>query len=339
MITRMRDPFGGTVHRSSNGSPGRAPVGGRSLPHQGRDLPGRMVRRAGGVRSCGRPEEGCRITGTQRDKLATDLKKKYEKGASIRALAESTGRSYGFVHRVLSETGVTLRGRGGATRTRRSRASGPLAAGESRPGLRARCASRRAEAPVDGVLGMMRGGPRGGRADLGEARDRRADLALRPPVPAAAAGFLTLTVVTARRRRDPDPGRAGRGHDRRRAAARPRHLSGWPRASPRSPSSRRSSGSATRWYSSRIGEGLILDLRRAVFEHVQRMPVAFFTRTRTGALVSRLNNDVIGAQRAFTSALSGVVTNVIQLALDARRDAHPVVAGHACWRWCCCRSS
>ena len=70
-----------------------------------------------------------------------------------------------------------------------------------------------------------------------------------------------------------------------------------------------------RYQSSRLGEGLILDLRRKVFEHVQRMPVAFFTRTQTGALVSRLNNDVIGAQRAFTSALSGVVTNVIALAL------------------------
>ncbi|EWM11881.1 ABC transporter [Kutzneria sp. 744] len=70
-----------------------------------------------------------------------------------------------------------------------------------------------------------------------------------------------------------------------------------------------------RWQSSRIGEGLIYDLRRTVFEHVQRMPVAFFTRTRTGALVSRLNNDVIGAQRAFTSSLSGLVTNVIQLVL------------------------
>ncbi len=74
-------------------------------------------------------------------------------------------------------------------------------------------------------------------------------------------------------------------------------------------------GLASRWQSSRIGEGLILDLRRAVFEHVQRMPVAFFTRTRTGALVSRLNNDVIGAQTALTSTLSGVVSNVIQLAL------------------------
>jgi ABC-type multidrug transport system fused ATPase/permease subunit len=74
-------------------------------------------------------------------------------------------------------------------------------------------------------------------------------------------------------------------------------------------------GLLTRLQSSRLGEGLILDLRRKVFTHVQQMPVAFFTRTHTGALVSRLNNDVIGAQRAFTSALSGVVTNVIALAL------------------------
>ncbi|GAB3442824.1 ABC transporter ATP-binding protein [Actinophytocola sediminis] len=75
-------------------------------------------------------------------------------------------------------------------------------------------------------------------------------------------------------------------------------------------------GLAERWQSARIGEGLIYDLRRAVFEHVQRMPVAFFTRTRTGALVSRLNNDVMGAQRAFTSTLAGLVTNVIQLLLS-----------------------
>ena len=71
----------------------------------------------------------------------------------------------------------------------------------------------------------------------------------------------------------------------------------------------------TRWLSSNIGEGLILDLRTAVFDHVQRMPVAFFTRTRTGALVSRLDNDVIGAQRAFSDTLSGVVTNIVTLTL------------------------
>ncbi|WP_256335009.1 ABC transporter ATP-binding protein [Lentzea albidocapillata] len=75
-------------------------------------------------------------------------------------------------------------------------------------------------------------------------------------------------------------------------------------------------GLVERWQSTRIGEGLIYDLRRAVFGHVQKMPVAFFTRTRTGALVSRLNNDVIGAQRAFTSTLSGFVTNIIQLVLS-----------------------
>nr|WP_255566555.1 ABC transporter ATP-binding protein [Iamia sp. SCSIO 61187] len=74
-------------------------------------------------------------------------------------------------------------------------------------------------------------------------------------------------------------------------------------------------GLAERWYSARIGEGLILDLRRAVYSHVQRMPLAFFTRTRTGALVSRLDNDVIGAQRAFTSILSGLVSNAIALVL------------------------
>lgn len=70
-----------------------------------------------------------------------------------------------------------------------------------------------------------------------------------------------------------------------------------------------------RWLSAKLGEGLILDLRTAVFDHVQRMPVAFFTRTRTGALVSRLNNDVIGAQRAFSNTLSGVVSNLVTLVL------------------------
>jgi ATP-binding cassette subfamily B protein len=70
-----------------------------------------------------------------------------------------------------------------------------------------------------------------------------------------------------------------------------------------------------RWLSSLIGEGLILDLRTAVYDHVQRMPIAFFTRTRTGALVSRLNNDVIGAQRAFSNTLSGVVSNIVSLIL------------------------
>jgi len=71
----------------------------------------------------------------------------------------------------------------------------------------------------------------------------------------------------------------------------------------------------TRWLSSTIGEGLIVDLRTTVFDHVQRMPIAFFTRTRTGALVSRLNNDVLGAQRAFSDTLSGVVSNFVTLVL------------------------
>ncbi|WP_326733510.1 ABC transporter ATP-binding protein [Streptomyces sp. NBC_01022] len=74
-------------------------------------------------------------------------------------------------------------------------------------------------------------------------------------------------------------------------------------------------GLLTRLLSATLGEGLILDLRTAVFDHVQRMPVAFFTRTRTGALVSRLNNDVIGAQRAFSNTLSGVVSNLVTLVL------------------------
>ncbi|MET8307261.1 ABC transporter ATP-binding protein [Micromonospora sp. NPDC005173] len=74
-------------------------------------------------------------------------------------------------------------------------------------------------------------------------------------------------------------------------------------------------GLVTRFLSASIGEGLIVQLRTAVFDHVQRMPVAFFTRTRTGALVSRLNNDVIGAQRAFSDTLSGVVGNAVTLLL------------------------
>jgi ATP-binding cassette, subfamily B, bacterial len=74
---------------------------------------------------------------------------------------------------------------------------------------------------------------------------------------------------------------------------------------------------AQRWYSARIGEGAILTLRTRVYDHIQRMPLQFFTRTQTGALVSRLNNDVLGAQRAFTTTLSGVVSNIIQLALTA----------------------
>jgi len=70
-----------------------------------------------------------------------------------------------------------------------------------------------------------------------------------------------------------------------------------------------------RWWSSRIGEGLIYDLRVKLFDHVQRLPLAFFTRTQTGALISRMNNDVIGAQRAVTGTLGTVVSNVVTLAV------------------------
>lgn len=69
-----------------------------------------------------------------------------------------------------------------------------------------------------------------------------------------------------------------------------------------------------RWFSSRIGEGLIYDLRVALYDKVQRMPVAFFTRTQTGSLISRLNNDVVGAQSAVTSTLGSVVSNIVVLA-------------------------
>ncbi|HEX2384503.1 MAG TPA: ABC transporter ATP-binding protein [Acidimicrobiales bacterium] len=69
-----------------------------------------------------------------------------------------------------------------------------------------------------------------------------------------------------------------------------------------------------RWWSAKIGEGLIFELRRSLFDHTQRMPIAFFTRTQTGALISRMNNDVIGAQRALTGTLGSVVSNIVTLA-------------------------
>jgi len=70
-----------------------------------------------------------------------------------------------------------------------------------------------------------------------------------------------------------------------------------------------------RYVSAKVGEGLIFDMRSKVFEHIQKMPIAFFTRTQTGALISRLNNDVIGAQQAFTDTLSSVVSNLISVTL------------------------
>ena len=70
-----------------------------------------------------------------------------------------------------------------------------------------------------------------------------------------------------------------------------------------------------RWISSRVGEGLIFDMRNKVFTHIQRMPIAFFTRTQTGALISRLNNDVLGAQQAFTDTFNSVIGNAISVAV------------------------
>jgi ATP-binding cassette subfamily B protein len=67
----------------------------------------------------------------------------------------------------------------------------------------------------------------------------------------------------------------------------------------------------SRWFSSRIGEGLIYEMRTQVFAHIQRQSIAFFTRTQTGALISRINSDVIGAQNAFTNTLSGVLSNLL----------------------------
>ena len=72
-------------------------------------------------------------------------------------------------------------------------------------------------------------------------------------------------------------------------------------------------GFVIRWFSARIGEGLIYDLRTEVFDHVQRQPIAFFTRAQTGSLVSRLDGDVVGAQQAITSTLSGVISNLLSL--------------------------
>src|SRR4030088_860107 len=74
-------------------------------------------------------------------------------------------------------------------------------------------------------------------------------------------------------------------------------------------------GLAQRWLSARVGEGLIFDMRTKVFAHINEMPISFFTRTQTGALISRLNNDVMGAQQAFTDTFSSVVGNVIGVSI------------------------
>ena len=88
---------------------------------------------------------------------------------------------------------------------------------------------------------------------------------------------------------------------------------GSPSRSLRSPSSTPALSFVIRWFSARIGEGLIYDLRTQVFDHVQQQPIAFFTRAQTGSLVSRLDGDVVGAQQAITSTLSGVISNLISL--------------------------
>jgi ATP-binding cassette, subfamily B, bacterial len=77
-----------------------------------------------------------------------------------------------------------------------------------------------------------------------------------------------------------------------------------------------------RLFSARIGEGLIYDLRKLIFEHVQKQSISFFTRTQTGALISRLNSDVIGAQQAFTATLSGLISNVLTLTLSVLPCSH-----------------
>ena len=73
----------------------------------------------------------------------------------------------------------------------------------------------------------------------------------------------------------------------------------------------------SRWFSSRSGEGLIYEMRTQVFTHIQKQSIAFFTRTQTGALISRINSDVMGAQNAFTTTLSGILSNILTLTLVA----------------------
>ena len=163
---------------------------------------------------------------------------------------------------------------------------------------------------------------------------------VRPPAPAAAGG-----VPRAQRRRrragggDAGAGRPGGRRDRRRRADRA-VVVGLAVLIAVIAVAEAGLGHASRGGSRRaIGEGLILDLRAAVFDHVQRMPVAFFTRTRTGALVSRLNNDVIGAQRAFSDTLSGRGRQRRHARADAGRDARRSPGRSRCSRWCCCRCS
>ena len=132
---------------------------------------------------------------------------------------------------------------------------------------------------------------------FGFARPHRRPISMFLGLTVVDAALVVVTPLLVKRIVDDGILQAGRGAGR---LARPGHGRGGGRSTPASPS-------ACGWLSSRIGEGLIYDLRTQVFAHVQRMSLAFFTRTQTGALVSRLNNDVIGAQRAFTSTLSSTV--------------------------------
>ena len=100
------------------------------------------------------------------------------------------------------------------------------------------------------------------------------------------------------------------------------------RSSPSGSRSRSGLSLVQRWYSAKIGEGLIYDLRIALFDHVQRLPLSFFTRTQTGALMSRMNNDVIGAQQAVTNTLGTVVSNVITPGGHAELHARARLAPH-----------
>ena len=137
---------------------------------------------------------------------------------------------------------------------------------------------------------------------------------LRPrrPYRGQLIGFLITVVARRGRRRDPaaDPARPARHRGPRQEPDAGRGARGRRRRRSPSPSAL---SLVQRWYSAKIGEGLIYDLRVALFDHVQRLPLSFFTRTQTGALMSRLNNDVIGAQQAVTNTLGTVVSNVITL--------------------------
>ena len=102
---------------------------------------------------------------------------------------------------------------------------------------------------------------------------------------------------------------------------------------------RRRALAVERWVSARVGEGLIFDMRSKVFEHVQRMPIAFFTRTQTGALVSRLNNDVLGAQQAFTDTFCSVVGNLIGVGHHAWSSCSSCRGRSPSSPWSSCRCS